>query len=299
MNEKILCIYHGNCADGFGAAWAVREALGEDQVEFFAGYYGKEPPDVTGRKVLIVDFSYKQPVLEKMGERAQSILILDHHKSAAEDLAHFPEPPADLYDDEAGLVKQGWIPDSGVYAKFDLGRSGAGLAWDHFFAINPRPPLINHIEDRDLWLFRLEGTRDIQAAVFSYPYDFEVWDSLMARDVGGLQKEGAGIMRKQMKDIKEFIAVAQRRLEIDGHDVPALNCPYFWSSEAGNIMARGEPFAACYWDQPDGRVFSLRSTDKGEDVQAIAVKYGGGGHRNAAGFKMPLGWEGEQLDESA
>ncbi|RAV76582.1 phosphohydrolase, partial [Aerococcus loyolae] len=34
-----LCIYHGNCADGFTAAWAVHEALGEG-CEFVAGVYG-------------------------------------------------------------------------------------------------------------------------------------------------------------------------------------------------------------------------------------------------------------------
>lgn len=38
---KKLCIYHGNCADGFGAAWAVRHALG-DEVEFYPGTYQQE-----------------------------------------------------------------------------------------------------------------------------------------------------------------------------------------------------------------------------------------------------------------
>ena len=53
-------------------------------------------------------------------------------------------------------------------------------------------------------------------------------------------------------------------------------------------MAKGEPFAACYWDTPAGRVFSLRSTDDGVVVSAVAKKYGGGGHRNAAGFRVPI-----------
>jgi len=60
-------------------------------------------------------------------------------------------------------------------------------------------------------------------------------------------------------------------------------------------MARAAPFAACYYDRPDARVFSLRSRgEDGLDVAEIAASYGGGGHRNAAGFQMPLGWEGEQ-----
>ena len=32
-----MCIYHGNCADGFGAAWVVRKALGE--IDFHPGKY--------------------------------------------------------------------------------------------------------------------------------------------------------------------------------------------------------------------------------------------------------------------
>ena len=51
-------------------------------------------------------------------------------------------------------------------------------------------------------------------------------------------------------------------------------------------MAEGEPFAACYWDTPEGRVFSLRSSSDGVDVSEIAKQFGGGGHKNAAGFKI-------------
>jgi nanoRNase/pAp phosphatase (c-di-AMP/oligoRNAs hydrolase) len=60
-------------------------------------------------------------------------------------------------------------------------------------------------------------------------------------------------------------------------------------------MAQEAPFAACYYDKPGARVFSLRSRgDDGMDVSAIAAIYGGGGHRNAAGFQAATGWEGDQ-----
>ena len=279
--SDIFCIYHGNCADGFGSAYAVRDfAIRHDlTVEFYAASYGQEPPDVLDKRVVMVDFSYKRPVLEIMSEKAQSILILDHHKSAAEDLKGYPKPPIDPPG------RKGWLPLRGICAEFDMGRSGAGMTWDHFCG-GPRPALINHIEDRDLWRFALPKTRDIQAAVFSYPYDFAVWDQLMLRDTDDLAAEGEAIMRKQMKDIAEFIEATGHEITIDGHKVPALNAPYFWSSEAGNIMAKNKPFAACYWRDKDGYVFSLRSNDDGLDVSEIAVKFGGGGHRNAAGFKV-------------
>lgn len=284
-----LCIYHGNCADGFTAAWAVREALGEANVDFYAGHYGHEPPDVTGRDVIMVDFSYKRPVLEQMAEQARSILILDHHKSAAEDLEGLPDAP-DCWDDWLDF----YTPTAhlAVAALFDMTRSGAGIAWD-FFHDEPRPPLIDHVEDRDLWHFALPGTREIQAAVFAREYDFALWDELMDTPLEDLRREGEAIERKHHKDVRELVDVTMRWMTIGGHRVPVANLPYTLTSDAGHILAEGNPFGACYWDTPNGRTFSLRSTDDGEDVSRIAAHYGGGGHRNAAGFRMPIGWEGE------
>jgi len=259
-----MCIYHGNCADGFGAAWVVRKALGE--IEFHPGNYQEPPPDVTGKDVVMVDFTYKRPVLLGMAEKANSILILDHHKTAAEDLIDLP---------------------ANVTAKFDMNRSGAMLAWDHFFVGEIPPPLLLHIEDRDLWRFALQNTRQIQANVFSFPYDFQVWDTLMATAPAALAAEGEAIERKHFKDIRELLGVTTREMVIGGHRVPAANLPYTMSSDAGHELAKGHPFAACYWDTPTGRVFSLRSNAYGVDVSEVAKQYGGGGHRNAAGFSVP------------
>lgn len=284
---KTMCIYHGNCADGFGAAWVVRQALGAD-VEFVPAVYGQPAPDVQGKDVIIVDFSYPYELLVLMSRQANSILILDHHKTAQDDLGR-------LFF--AGRNYQEFVVDCAaecacnnaphIGALFDMHRSGAGLAWDFFFPNRPRPALINHIEDRDLWLFKLEGTREIQAAVFSYPYDFDVWDQLFTQDPTQLLADGKAIERKHHKDVAELVAVTKRRMVIGGLDVPVANLPYTLTSDAGALMTQGEPFAACYWDTPDGRTFSLRSTDAGEDVSAIAKQYGGGGHRNASGFRVP------------
>lgn len=263
---KVLCIYHHNCVDGFAAAWVVRKFLGD--VEFHPGRYGDTPPDVTGRQVIMVDFSYKREVLEQMAAKAEWITILDHHQSAEQDLA---EP----------------LPDN-VQAVFDMNHSGAMIAWKYFSHEEP-PKLLLHIEDRDLWRFQLKGTREIQAALFSYPYNFELWDRLIAADVDELYCDGVAITRKHMKDIHELIYAAGSRATIGGYDVPVLNAPYFYSSEAGHLMAQGEPFAACYYDTATHRVFSLRSADNGLDVAELAARFGGGGHKHAAGFRIPIG----------
>ena len=273
---KLLCIYHGNCPDGFAAAWAVRYALG-NEVEFYKGIHQQLPPDVSGRDVVLVDFSYKKDVLESMLLTAASITILDHHISAEKDLA-------DLLS--SGKIK----------GLFDMNKSGAMLAWEWFNPGVRAPKLIEHIQDRDLWQFKLAGTREVHAAVSSYPYDFDIWDPLMESTSYGLEvlmRDGKAIERRLQKDIRELISSGVRRMVIGGYDVPVLNAPSAYVSDAGNIMSQGEAFAACYWDHPQGRSFSLRSSESGVDVSEIARQYGGGGHVKAAGFTVSPGWEGE------
>ena len=274
--SKKLCIYHGNCLDGFAAAWSVRYALG-DSVKFHKGIHQQPAPDVTDRDVILVDFSYKKEVIVNMLKTASSITILDHHISAAEDLS--------------ALLKS-----EKLKGLFDMNKSGAMLAWQWFNPDRQPPALINYIQDRDLWLFKIDGSREINAALTSYPFDFKVWDSLMAsnnHDLEVLKRDGEAIERRLQKDVKELIASGVRRMIIADYDVPVLNAPSAYVSDAGHIMSVGEPFAACYWDHRDGRSFSLRSNNDGVDVAEVAKRYGGGGHKQSAGFTVAIGWEGE------
>ena len=274
---KPLVIYHGNCADGFSAAWCFWRKFKND-AEYHAGVYQQDPPDVTGRDVYLVDFSYKRPVVEDMLTKAKSVTLIDHHKSAIEDLRPL-------------FAQDSWTGEPKQLAHFtDLDRSGSTLAWDYLFPGEDRPLLLGHVEDRDLWRFKLPGTREIQAFVFSHEYTFEMWDTLMSADQVELLKmtaAGAAIERKHHKDIAELVGVCKRRMVIAGHDVPVASLPYTMGSDAGHLMAKGEKFSACYWDTADGRVFGLRSEEGGFDVSEIAKQYGGGGHVRAAGFKVP------------
>lgn len=273
---KTLCIYHGGCDDGFGAAWAVRRALGSD-VEFYPGVYQKSPPDVTGRDVIMVDFSYKRPIIKEMTRTAKSILILDHHKTAAEDLSGLPPVPPPLE-----IELHGWRPDTGIAVLFDMERSGAGLAWNHFND-EPRPPFINYLEDRDLWRKSLPDGDAFTMALRSYPQDFETWDKI-AWDVPRLIDEGRSILRYyrlRCEELKRCAYVAT----LAGVPIWITNAPYFAASEvAGELAERGLSFGACYFEVEPGRFqYSLRS--RGEfDVSEIAKKFGGGGHKGAAGF---------------
>src|ERR1700722_10011049 len=108
-----LVIYHANCQDGFTAAWAVWKK--HPDWEFYAAKHGDAPPDVTGRDVYMVDFSYKLPILVDMLEKANRLTILDHHKTAeAEVQALLPMDPAGIK----------------LHVTFDMEKSGARLTWE-------------------------------------------------------------------------------------------------------------------------------------------------------------------------
>lgn len=278
-----LCIYHGGCDDGFGAAWVVRRALG-DAVEFHPGAYGREPPDIKGKDVLLVDFSYKRPALDEMFCAANSLLILDHHKTAAEDLAGIRAPYGPGWDRHLQNTAQDEIESAPQpYALFDMGRSGAGIAWDFFFPDRDRPAFINYLEDRDLWRKSLPGGDEFTIALRSYPQDFAIWDQLVIRGAPSLIEEGRSIQRYYRLRIEELKRHAYLAT-LGGASCCISNAPYFAASEVAGEIAERADFGACYFEVEAGKFqYSLRSLGD-FDVSAIAKQFGGGGHKNAAGF---------------
>jgi oligoribonuclease NrnB/cAMP/cGMP phosphodiesterase (DHH superfamily) len=294
---KPLVIYHGNCLDGFSSLWVVNKAL-NGEIEPYAGFYNQSAPDVKGRHVIIVDFSYKRPILLEMAKQALSVLVLDHHNTAQDELKGLPTPPpwdGWAFGMKTSIINNEKVPDElRITALFDMKKAGVGVTWDYFFKGEKRPKLIDHIEDRDLWKFALPYTEEINAFLFSYPYDLKLYDDFITkRALGEMIQAGMNIKRKHHKDVAELVAVSKREMIIDGYKIPVANLPYTLSSDAGHFMAKDQPFAACYFDTAEGRVFSLRSSDNGLNVGAIARKYGdifgngGGGHIHSSGFTIP------------
>jgi oligoribonuclease NrnB/cAMP/cGMP phosphodiesterase (DHH superfamily) len=262
-----LVIYHSPCQDGFTAAWACWKA--HPDWEFYPGVYGDPPSDVTGRKVYMLDFSYKYHVLCEMSLQAESILILDHHKTAEADL-------------------KATLPIN-ITARFDMEKSGARLAWEYFHPDTDIPSIVKFVEDRDLWRFSLNDTKNITAWLFAQDYKFDVWndaDRQITWDAHEAWLAGYAISQKQAKDVAE-LCEKKFRYTIGGHDVWCVNVPYTLASDCGQLLGKGELFAASVYYDGEGFVFSLRSDDNGMDVSEIAKQYGGGGHKHAAGFKLP------------
>ncbi len=265
---KPICIYHGFCDDGFAAALVVWLARSKD-VELFAGNYGKPAPDVTGREVIIVDFSYPRAVMETMADQAASILILDHHKSAMEDMVGFSRPNCII--------------------TFDMARSGAMMAWDYFKPWGSTTGLefIRFIQDRDLWKKELSGTEEFTMGLRSYPQDLELWATFFKQGPLKCIEEGIGILRYYRQTVEAAKAIAYEA-ELDGTKVLVCNSTFALASDVAGELSEGRPFAAVYYETAEGYTYSLRSRAGGLDVSAIAKKFGGGGHAQASGFKSKV-----------
>ncbi|MCA0850077.1 DHH family phosphoesterase [Salipiger thiooxidans] len=275
-----ICIYHANCDDGFAAAYAVWKRFG-DGVKFIPCQYGNDAPDVTGKDVLMVDFSFKKDVMQAMGEKARRIVVLDHHKSAMEELSDFLE----LRTDGPLTKRAADAMINGIGVCFDMDKSGCRLAWEYCFGDEPMPDWFAAVEDRDLWRFARSGTREICIAIRSLPRSFDLWDTFTAEH---LAHDGMAI-RRYVDMIVSNICDTAFEEEIDGHTVPVASCSYdFVSETAHELLNRNPsaPFAACIVRSYDGVSYSLRSMDDRMDVSEIAKKNGGGGHRNAAGFRL-------------
>lgn len=256
---KPLIIYHANCWDGFCAAWVTSRAL-KGEAELYAAHYGTTPPEVKGRHVWVVDFSYPRETLLCMATSAESIVVLDHHKSAKEALA--------------GLS----------FCRFEDNKSGGRMAWEFWHGKQVPPWLVDYTEDRDLWRHALPDSQAINAALRSYPLSLELWDRFAELPPETFVKEGEAIRRREKQIVDDHVRNA-REVEMDGHKILAVNATVMFSEIAGELAKAG-PFGACWFERQDGkRVWSLRSTEAGVDVSQIAKAHGGGGHRQSAGFE--------------
>jgi len=251
INTLVIC--HGNCPDGFAAAFAAWLVLG-DSSRYHPARYDETPPDVRGKEVYILDFSYPPDVIVEMAEQANSLTLLDHHKSAKEKFVDFQCDCARVH--------------------FDLEQSGAMLAWKHFHP----PKLFEHIQDRDLWRWALDKSADYLAALDSLPREFEVWHSVMQLSPEDYEQFCARgrAMNEKFESICASVAQRARPIRLRGFEGLVVNATPEVASRVGNLLAKRCGTFALVWSVDDtGRIkVELRSVAPFE-VHNIALSFGG------------------------
>lgn len=314
---KPLVIYHTSCADGFGAAFAAWLKLGDDAeyvpmqyldsklnaVEAWEALSAAIPSKAnTGREVYILDFSLPKPVMDKLFAVSERVTWLDHHKTAFEMwCGKAPELFFTMHKEA----------DDRKYILLDDCKSGAYLAWEFFHPGTEVPMLIRMIDDRDRWQFKMEGTKELNAALWTAPWNFQQWKELNESDLAPMYKAGKAILRAHEQNVQSVVKNATRKCEIPFDEEGALdcveprlewnnggywmvhglaaNCPPHLQSDVGHELANQSGTFGLLWfiDKDNNCRCSLRSNGD-YDVSAIAKAFGGGGHRNAAGFTTSI-----------
>ena len=256
-------IYHAECTDGFGSAYAAWKLLG-NRAEYHACKHGTAPPDVKGKNVVILDFSFDNLTTKKMIEEATALVVIDHHKTAIVEL-----------HDVSNTI-------------FDMSHSGTILSWNFFHPGKEPPKFLAYIEDRDLWKWELPYSKEFSAAFDMIPFEFEEFEKFEDDSVfDDAAKRGSYILAYSKTVVKKVCEQAQPR-KMGGKDVLVVNSSH-WMSEIGARLAPDCDFALIwYWDHEAGNTkVSLRAFHEMVDVSEISKQFGGGGHKKAAGFQLP------------
>lgn len=266
-DHKMVIVYHAHCADGVGAAWAASCEF--SYAEVIPAGYQKELSEeflqsITNAVVLIVDFSFDADNMRRICEKAKYVELLDHHVTALQKLVDFKAENFDM-------------------SSCKIERSGCGIVWEWLHGNEPMPPLLAHVEDRDLWLFKLPDTKQVMAGFFSYEMKLDVFDHYAYR-TEPLKAAGEVALRIEQKHINSIIKQCKREVTIGDYKIALVNCNGMFASELGSQLATEYQIVVTYFDDEDhARKFSLRS--KGNiNVSNICKYFGGGGHKNAAGF---------------
>lgn len=268
--KDIVIIYHDQCRDGFGSAYAAWKKFGYDASYIPCKTQDPVPEGLTDKELYILDYSFKKPELDQLVASNKKVVVIDHHATAEAAVKAFPD---NVFDNE---------------------HSGAVLSWEYFHPDTQVPVLLKYIEDHDLWKFELPHNREFGAALGEYVQDFETWDQL-ARNMedtdaftsfishGGVI---AGFEDKLVDNMLRF----RELVEFEGHQVYALNAERIYRSILGHKLAtlNGEAnrieLGIVYY-RYDGMVHCSLRSNGDVDVAAIAQKYGGGGHKNAASIR--------------
>jgi oligoribonuclease NrnB/cAMP/cGMP phosphodiesterase (DHH superfamily) len=307
---KPLVIYHAHCTDGFGAAFAAWMKLGDD-AEYLPMSYEQSfevvDADVNGRDVYIIDFSFPRETMDALLATAGHVVWLDHHKTAFEMWTG------------GSMARHEELHDAGHYLLLDNDKSGAMLAWEYFHPGFNVPHLIQRIDDRDRWVFQYDDSKALHAGLAAMqPWTFERWLPLLdggsyyntvTRGEAILTAQDANVERmaqQAMKckirattpangpDIAEHVPPSWSDGYIRDFDGLAVNAPIH-QSELGHVLAVKSGTYGLVWRlAADGAVACSIRSNGDYDVSAIAKAFGGGGHRNAAGFQTNiqtlLGW---------
>lgn len=282
--SRIVVLYHGNCPDGFGGAYAAWKKFGDSAEYHSLSRTSPRPETLNDAEVYFIDFCYPQEVMDEYVAQAGRSVMLDHHKGVEDVIRSMPE-----------------------YV-YDADKSGASIAWEYFHSGEPMPKLLQYVEDDDLFRFALPDTKAVIGYLAVQPHTFELWDAI-AHDLEHPEHapkflEKLHTYREYFDLLVEYTASRAKPVLFEGHEVYLVTVTPlkpFVSAVGNALRTKHPPFALLAHAFPGGMRVSMRG-DGSVDLTKIAQKYGGNGHPSSAAFSLnwgePLPWTSVEVDET-
>ncbi len=266
--KNIAILYHADCPDGFGGAYAAWKKFGDD-AEYIPVKHGRPAPELgNGRDIYCIDFSYPAEIMKTLAQAAKHLIVLDHHEGARDVATAFP----------------------GI---FDTEHSGATIAWSYFHPETPIPLFLRYVETGDLFRFDLPDSRAILSYAYTKPFHFDVWDELVRQIEDPVERakviaRGAIYFEYYMFTVERLAARAELVM-FEGYEIYLGNGASIFNSDVGHVLAAKKgPCALVTSVAHDGIKVSIRG-DGSVDVSELARRHGGNGHPNASAFFVPWG----------
>lgn len=263
-----LIVYHGDCPDGWCAAYIALKKWPEARL--FPAFHGGPVPETKGLDVIMLDFSWKGEILRKAVAESRNFSIYDHHITAKE---HIDAVADQLYE-----------------LDFDIARSGAMITWNRLHPDVEPPLYVQYVQDRDLWRWVLPHSREVNSYLMALPQTPEAWDALDSiDDLEMLVARGTAI-RLHIEHYVEKL-VAQRQMgDLGGRKCAVVNAAYLNISDVLHRLVQDSDVEVGlgWFERGDGLMQFSVASEGDIDVSVIARGFGGGGHKNAAGFQVDI-----------
>lgn len=269
----MLCIYHIADHDGKGSGAIVKRVFPE--AELLGLNHDMEIPyDIIAQhdKIVVCDFALPVDFMFELSEKIDFTWI-DHHASVI-----------DQYNAE---ILKGKKEIKGVRR---VGQAAIELCWQYFYPDSPVPLGVELLAKNDLFDLRDPRVRPFEFAMQSFGVnspDDKIWTELFENrlNIEAMIEEG--------KRILSWINVRNYRLvrsmafeaEIGGLKCICANMPQGYSSFYDSLENREyyDVMINFYMNRKRKWNLSFYSSKKEIDVSRLAAKFGGGGHRGAAG----------------
>ena len=273
---SIIGIYHGDCADGTGAAAVLLKKFPSIKPFPLKHHYTEEDfaPILEAvdenTAVYFVDFARG---VERILGRAKEVFVIDHHIGVKNDM----EKLATEHDNLTYI--------------FDNEKSGATLAWKYFFGEDTTPEILRLIQDFDIWQWRF-GDRTKYASNLLIPYANQPEKMLALFDENTDKVLEKGKIISEFTDyvIEKFVGRAEPTyVRIGEEKIPAFNTRGY-VSEIGSELSEKCGGAVMLFNIQGERVhMSFRSSEgQSPTARELAETLGGGGHDLAAGAYTTL-----------